>query len=126
MKKFTQTILHPGPWDLFDYQVAPKHIENKIETIDLLERITEAATFYYVKNLGDSVAPNILCSKLPNKQYYVSINRYTKLSKSDKTIVFKSTKPTIREALIEAGKFLAKQKIVKANPLEELNDLLNG
>lgn len=93
---------------------------------DLLEKVTDAATFLYVKNLGDSVAPNVLFSKLPNKQYYVALNRYNIVGRYDKNIVFKSTKTSLNEALLDVARFLSTQKIEKKNPLEELGKLFEA
>lgn len=103
-----------------------KEKENMNE-LELLDKVTDAATFLYVKNMGDNVAPNILVSKLPNKQCYVSLNRYiTPGDRFQKTIMFKTTKRSSREALMDVAKFLAKQKIVKTtNPLEELEMLID-
>lgn len=101
--------------------------KDRMNNMDLLEKVTDAATFLYTKNLGDSIAPNILISKLPNKQYYVSVNRYmTPSDRYTKTIVFKSTKSDLFEALMDIAKFLSTQKVTKTNPIEELEKLFKN
>jgi hypothetical protein len=140
MKKFTDKILA-----LRDFQLQTDHNDislndyaefldkldkdkekYKMNNTDLLEKVTDAATFLYTKNLGDSVAPNILISKLPNKKYYLSLNRYvTPGDRYTKTIVYKTTKDNLNEALMDIAKFLSKQKATKVNPLEELEKLFN-
>ncbi len=101
--------------------------KDKMNNMDLLEKVTEAATFLYTKNFGDTVAPNILISRLPNRQYYVSLNRYATPGQERflKTIVFKVTKTDLNKALLDVAKFLSKQKPTKTNPLEELEKLFD-
>jgi len=124
-------------YDVYDVEApfneykAYKNFYNKkgkdnMNELELLDKVTDAATFLYVKNMGDKVAPNILISKLPNKQCYVSLNRYiTPSDRFKKTIMFKTTKQSSKDALMDVAKFLAKQKIVKTtNPLEELEILI--
>lgn len=139
MKKFTDKILALRDFqlqtdrndiDLNDYAEFLDALEkekNKMNNTDLLEKVTDAATFLYTKNLGDSVAPNVLISKLPNKKYYVSLNRYSTPGEErfSKTIVFKTTKANLNEALMDVAKFLSKQKATKTNPLEELEKLFD-
>lgn len=101
--------------------------KDRMNNMDLLEKITDAATFLYTKNLGDSVAPNILISKLPNKQYYVALNRYmTPNERYTKTIMFKSTKDDLHSALMDIAKFLSTQNVKKTNPIEELGKLFKS
>lgn len=103
-----------------------KKEKEKMSELELLDKVIDAATFLYVKNMGDKVAPNILVSKLPNKNFYISLNRYiTPNDRFKKTIMFKTTFPSLKEALMDVAKFLAKQKITKTiNPLEELENLI--
>lgn len=123
----SEVELSPEEIKILDNIVKNVKEKEKMDELELLDKVIDAATFLYVKNMGDKVAPNILVSKLPNKTFYVSLNRYiTPTDRFKKTIMFKTTKNSSKEALMDVAKFLAKQKITKTiNPLEELEILID-
>ncbi len=102
----------------------PDKKENKMSEVDLLTKVIIAVTYLYK---GDGVAPNVLVSALPNKKIYLSINRYDdKVDRFKKRIIFKSTKNTANETLMDAVKWLVTQKKNVKNPIEELKELINN
>lgn len=97
--------------------------ENKMGETQLLTKVISAITYLY---RGDGMAPNVIVSALPNKKIYLSINRYNDPSdRWKKVIVFRSTKATAEEVLMDAVKWLVTQKKNTKNPIEELKELIN-
>ncbi len=97
--------------------------ENKMSELNLLTKVISAITYLYRK---DGMAPNVIVSALPNKKIYLSINRYNDLTdRYKKNIVFRSTKGTVEEVLMDAVKWLVNQKKDSKNPIDELKDLVN-
>ena len=100
----------------------PDKKENTMSEVDLLTKVITAVTYLYK---SDGAAPNVLTSALPNKKIYLSINRYDdKNDRLKKRIIFRSTKDTVNEVLMDAVKWLVTQKKNTKNPLEQLEELI--
>lgn len=86
--------------------------------LDLLQKLAQAVSFAY----KGGMAPNIMISWLPNKQWYVTINRYNG-SIDDKQILFKIVGPDLEECLLRiSNDFLAVE--TSSDPISLLKNSL--
>lgn len=86
---------------------------------ELMEKLTAAVSFKYKES---HPAPSVLTSKLPNGKFYASVVKYS--SHTDKDVMHKSTRDTLRECVEDLAEQLLATTVVKRNPMDELSDFV--
>lgn len=114
---------HILTYEEINKQETAKREENKMSESELLTKVITAITYLY---RGDGMAPNVIVSALPNKKIYLSINRYDDAhDRFKKRIIFRTTKLSANDCLMDAVKWLVNQKKDSKNPIDELKELVN-
>lgn len=88
-----------------------------MDTKVLIEKLTKALSFKYP---NDRMMPGVTISYLRSGEFYVSLLRYT----PEKSVIYKNQSVDLSTALMNAAKFLTREK-AERNALDELNDALN-
>lgn len=90
------------------------------QTANLLDKLTQAVSFKY----PGKVAPGVLISHLPNKQYYVSILQYGS-NHMDKKVMHSAKHESLEHALKTVTQEFLRKNRPQTNPVEELVKVAN-